>query len=94
MIELLKYLAANLTAKQLIEVAHIISRNPNMIDHETLMHIVDDLEDQSYRDENMEKAVDNAVDRIMENNIDSVGEDATANNTLKSLLKDLDISLN
>ena len=32
MIELLKYLANNLEPEQLLEVAHIVSKNPDMID--------------------------------------------------------------
>ena len=44
MIELLKYLANNLEPEQLLEVAHIVSRNPDMIDQETFLHIVNEVE--------------------------------------------------
>ena len=44
MIELLKYLANNLEPEQLLEVAHIVSRNPQMIDQETFLQIVNEVE--------------------------------------------------
>tara|TARA_R100001463_G_C3504520_1_gene219426 strand:- start:96 stop:431 length:336 start_codon:yes stop_codon:yes gene_type:complete len=43
MIELLKYLANNLGPEQLLEVAHIISKNPEMIDQDTFMEIVNEV---------------------------------------------------
>ena len=42
MIELLKYLANNLEPEQLLEVAHIVSQNPDMIDQETFISIIRD----------------------------------------------------
>ena len=43
MIELLKYLANNLRPEQLLEVAHIISQHPEMIDADTFMEIVNEV---------------------------------------------------
>lgn len=44
MIELLKYLANNLKPEQLLHVAHIISRNPHLIDEETLIEIINEVD--------------------------------------------------
>ena len=44
MIELLKYLANNLGPEQLLEVAHIISKHPEMIDQDTFIEIVNEVE--------------------------------------------------
>jgi hypothetical protein len=44
MIELLIYLANNLKPEQLLEVAHIISQNPQMIDSKAFMEIVNSVE--------------------------------------------------
>tara|TARA_Y100001938_G_C7996766_1_gene382523 strand:- start:85 stop:420 length:336 start_codon:yes stop_codon:yes gene_type:complete len=43
MIELLKYLANNLEPHQLLEVAHIISQHPEMIDSDTFIEIVNEV---------------------------------------------------
>ena len=44
MIELLKYLANNLEPEQLLEVAHIVSKNPDMIDQETFIEMINTVE--------------------------------------------------
>ena len=90
MIELLKYLANNLEPEQLLEVAHIVSRNPDMIDQETFLHIVNAVEgfeiheiDKSQRDD--------LIDRM--NGMDKKAE-IRQNSEIYKLLKDNNISLN
>ena len=87
MIELLKYLANNLGPEQLLEVADILARNPEMIDQESFMQIINDIEgfeiheiDKSQYDE-LEKRF-KEVDEIKNNS------------ALYKLLKDNNISLN
>ena len=45
MIELLKYLANNLEPHQLLEVAHIIAKNPDIITQDEFIEIVNDVND-------------------------------------------------
>ena len=87
MIELLKYLANNLGPEQLLEVAHIVSRNPEMIDQETFLHIVNEVE--GFEMHEIDKSQYDELKERMEE-IDQV----RYNSTLYKLLKDNDISLN
>ena len=87
MIELLKYLANNLEPEQLLEVAHIASKNPQMIDKETFMEIVNAVEGFELHEINKSQH-DHLVDRM--NNIDEI----RVNSELYKLLKDNNISLN
>ena len=87
MIELLKYLANNLGPEQLLEVAHIISQNPEMIDQAEFIEIVNEVNDYELREigasnfKEMEKRL-NDMDQIK------------FNSAIYRLLKDNNISLN
>ena len=87
MIELLKYLANNLRPEQLLEVADILARNPEMIDQESFMQIINDVE--GFEIHEIDKSQYDAMKKRMEE-IDQV----RYNSTLYKLLKDNDISLN
>jgi len=87
MIELLKYLANNLKPEQLLEVAHIISRNPEMIDQEAFLQIVNEVE--HFEMHEIDKSQYDELAKRMEE-IDQI----SYNSTLYKLLKDNDISLN
>ena len=45
MIKLLKYLATNLRKEDLYNLAMFLSDNPDVIDQETLLHIINDVND-------------------------------------------------
>ena len=87
MIELLKYLANNLGPEQLLEVADILARNPEMIDQETFMQIINDVE--GFEIHEIDKSQYDEMKKRMEE-IDQI----SYNSTLYKLLKDNDISLN
>ena len=87
MIELLKYLANNLQPEQLLEVAHIVSRNPQMIDQETFLHIVNEVE--GFEMHEISKSQHDELAKRMQN-IDEINY----NSQLYKLLKDNNISLN
>ena len=87
MIELLIYLANNLKPEQLLEVAHIISQNPQMIDSQAFMEIVNSVEGMEIEEINKSQ-YDEMRKRMKE--IDQI----SYNSTLYKLLKDNDISLN
>jgi translation elongation factor P/translation initiation factor 5A len=87
MIELLKYLANNLKPEQLLEVADILSRNPEMIDQEAFIQMVNEVE--HYEMHEIDKSQYDELKKRMEE-IDEI----RYNSTLYKLLKDNDISLN
>ena len=87
MIELLKYLANNLGPEQLLEVAHIISQNPQMIDSKAFMEIVNSVEGMEI-EEISKSQYDELAKRMRD--IDEIN----ANSQLYKLLKDNNISLN
>ena len=87
MIELLKYLANNLEPEQLLEVADIIARNPEMINPEVFIQMVNDIEGFEMRE--IDKSQYDEMRKRMEE-IDQINY----NSTLHKLLKDNDISLN
>ena len=87
MIELLIYLANNLKPEQLLEVAHIISQNPQMIDSKAFMEIVNSVEGMEI--EEISKSQYDELDKRMKD-IDEIN----ANSQLYKLLKDNNISLN
>ena len=87
MIELLKYLANNLEPEQLLEVAHIISQNPDMIDQETFIEIVNGVNDYEMR------SIGDSEFKEMEKRFNEIDQ-INYNSTLYKLLKDNDISLN
>ena len=87
MIELLIYLANNLKPEQLLEVAHIISQNPDMIDQETFIEIVNGVNDYEMR------SIGDSEFKEMEKRFNEIDQ-INYNSTLYKLLKDNDISLN
>jgi hypothetical protein len=87
MIELLIYLANNLKPEQLLEVAHIISRNPQMIDSQAFMEIVNSVEGMEIEEINKSQ-YDELAKRMRD--IDEIN----SNSQLYKLLKDNNISLN
>ena len=87
MIELLKYLANNLKPEQLLEVAHIISQNPEMIDQEAFISIVNEVNDYEMRE------VGDSEFKEMEKRFNEIDQ-IRSNSTLYKLLKDNNISLN
>ena len=66
MIELLKYLANNLSSEQLLEVAHIIAKNPKMIDPEVFMEIVDEVND--YEKTEQDEDVEITLEQLLKDN--------------------------
>ena len=87
MIELLIYLANNLKPEQLLEVAHIISQNPQMIDSKAFMEIVNSVEGMEI-EEISKSQYDELAKRMRD--IDEIN----SNSQLYKLLKDNNISLN
>tara|TARA_R110001583_G_scaffold749_4_gene6878 strand:- start:3990 stop:4253 length:264 start_codon:yes stop_codon:yes gene_type:complete len=87
MIELLKYLANNLEPEQLLEVAHIISQNPDMIDQETFISIVNEVNDYEMRE------VGDSKFEEMEKRFNEANE-IRARSEMYKILKDNNISLN
>tara|TARA_R100000742_G_C4221894_1_gene45443 strand:+ start:145 stop:408 length:264 start_codon:yes stop_codon:yes gene_type:complete len=87
MIELLKYLANNLNPEQLLEVAHIISQNPEMIDQAAFIEIVNEVNHYEMR------SIDDSDLKEMEKRFNEIDQ-IKYNSQLYKLLKDNDISLN
>jgi hypothetical protein len=86
MIKLLKYLASNLQEKDLYNLAIFMSSNPDIIDQETLLHIiheVDQLERQGIK-------VDHSMYKKMEEHFN----EQDINSEIYKLLKDNNIGLN
>ena len=86
MIKLLKYLATTLEQEQLYELAMFMSNNPDIIDQETLMHIiheVDQVERQGIK-----------VDHSMYEDMKKHFDEADMHSELNKLLKDNNIDLN
>ena len=88
MIELLKYLANNLEPEQLLHVAHIISKNPNMIDQETFMQIINEVDEMEILPIVNDSEYDKLTKRMRD--IDEIN----SNSQLYKLLKDNNIELN
>tara|TARA_R110002020_G_scaffold165825_6_gene353606 strand:+ start:211 stop:492 length:282 start_codon:yes stop_codon:yes gene_type:complete len=93
MIELLKYLANNLEPEQLLKVAHIVSKNPQMIDQETFMEIVNAVEGFELRE--ISEDEHNKLSEFMkhQDKIEKI-EKIKHNSNLYKLLKDNNIGLN
>tara|TARA_Y100000361_G_C10906296_1_gene211638 strand:- start:230 stop:493 length:264 start_codon:yes stop_codon:yes gene_type:complete len=87
MIELLKYLANILSPEQLLEVAHIISKNPDMIDQDTFMEIVNEVNDYEMR------RVSDSEYKEMEKRFNEMDQ-IRFNSEIYKLLKDNNIGLN
>jgi len=87
MIELLKYLANNLGPEQLLEVAHILTKNPEMIDQDTFMQIVNEVNHYEIRE------IDKSQYDELKKRFEEI-DDIRNNSTLYKLLKDNNIGLN
>ena len=87
MIELLKYLANILSPEQLLEVAHIISKNPEMIDQDTFMEIVNEVNDYEMR------RVSDSEYKEMEKRFNEMDQ-IRFNSEIYKILKDNNIGLN
>ena len=86
MIKLLKYLANNLEQEDLYGLAMFLSNNPDIIDQETLLHIineVDQIEKQGIK-----------VDHTMYDDMRKHFDEADKYEELNKLLKDNNIDLN
>ena len=79
MIKLLQFLTQLLKKEQLYELAMFLSDHPDIIDQETLLHIVNEVNGWQNRPEykdieehfkKMDDAANKAVDKILDNNID------------------------
>tara|TARA_R110001592_G_scaffold7094_2_gene40027 strand:- start:49 stop:315 length:267 start_codon:yes stop_codon:yes gene_type:complete len=88
MIELLKYLANTLEPEQLLNVAHIISKNPDMIDQETFMQIVNEVEGMEILPITNESEYDELKERFEK------ADEVRARSEMYKILKDNNISLN
>ncbi len=75
MIKLLQYLAVTLQKEDLYNLAMFLSENPDIIDQETLMHIVDEVDgwnsnNELYREEHNKLIEDKKLkDLLRDNNI-------------------------
>ena len=75
MIKLLQYLAVTLKKEDLYNLAMFLSENPDIIDQETLMHIVDEVDgwnsnNELYREEHNKLIEDKKLkDLLRDNNI-------------------------
>jgi hypothetical protein len=87
MIELLKYLANNLQPEDLLKLAHFLSKNPQIIDQETLLHIINEVDGMEMHE--IDKSQYDKLAKRMKD-IDEINY----NSQLYKLLKDNDISLN
>tara|TARA_R100000995_G_C3465914_1_gene115652 strand:- start:520 stop:783 length:264 start_codon:yes stop_codon:yes gene_type:complete len=87
MIKLLKYLADNLEKEDLYNLAMFLSDNPEVIDMETLMHIINDV--NGFSMDSLPEEINIKLDKIQEHfkEMDQYEE-------LHKLLKDNDIGLN
>ena len=87
MIELLKYLANILEPEELLNIAHIISKNPDMIDQDTFMQIVNDVNDYDMKEigESEFKEIEKRFNEI---------DEIRARSAMYKILKDNNISLN
>ena len=87
MIELLKYLANNLEPEDLLRLAHFLSKNPQIIDQETLLHIINEVDGYEMR------TIGDSKFKEMEKRFNEMDQ-IRANSKLYKLLKDNNISLN
>tara|TARA_A100001201_G_scaffold28117_2_gene30664 strand:- start:573 stop:926 length:354 start_codon:yes stop_codon:yes gene_type:complete len=81
MIKLLKYLTQLLDKNQLYELAMFLGDNKDVIDQETLLHIMNEVNGWQNRPEykdieehfkKMDDAANKAIDRILESDIDGI----------------------
>ena len=87
MIKLLKYLATNLQKEDLYGLAMFLSDNPDVIDQETLMHIINDV--NGFEEVSVPPDIKSKIDKIKEH-----FNEMDAHRELHKLLKDNNIGLN
>ena len=87
MIKLLKYLANNLGPEDLLRLAQFLSKNPQIIDQETLLHIINEVDGYE-----MHKIADSQYDELVKRMKDI--DEINYNSQLYKLLRDNNISLN
>ena len=87
MIKLLKYLATNLEKEDLYNLAMFLSDNPDVIDQETLLHIINEV--NGFEQELIPEEINEKLDKIQEHfkEMDKHAE-------LEKILKNNNIGLN
>ena len=87
MIKLLKYLATNLEKEDLYNLAMFLSDNPDVIDQETLLHIINDV--NGFEITSLPEEINEKLDEIKKH-----FDEMDAHRELHKLLKDKNIGLN
>ena len=87
MIKLLKYLADNLEKEDLYNLAMFLSDNPEVIDMETLMHIINDV--NGFSMDSLPEEINIKLDKIQEH-----FKEMDQHEELHKILKDNNIGLN
>jgi len=87
MIKLLKYLAENLEKEDLYNLAMFLSDNPEVIDMETLMHIINDV--NGFSMDSLPEEINIKLDKIQEH-----FKEMDQHEELHKILKDNNIGLN
>ena len=87
MIKLLKYLAENLQKEDLYNLAMFLSENPDVIDQETLLHIINDVND--FEMHALPQELNEKLDKIQEH-----FKEMDQHEELHRILKDNNIGLN
>ena len=87
MIKLLKYLATNLRKEDLYNLAMFLSDNPDVIDQETLLHIINDVND--FEMQSLPQELNEKLDKIQEH-----FREMDKHEELHRILKDNNIGLN
>ena len=87
MIKLLKYLAENLQKEDLYGLAMFLSDNPDVIDQETLMHIINDVND--FEIKTLPEELNDKLNKIQEH-----FKEMDRHEELHRILKDNNIELN
>ena len=87
MIKLLKYLAENLQKEDLYGLAMFLSNNPDVIDQETLLHIINDVND--FEMESLPEELNEKLDQIQQH-----FKEMDKHEELHRILKNSNIGLN
>ena len=87
MIKLLKYLATNLQKEDLYGLAMFLSDNPDVIDQETLLHIINDV--NGFEEVSVPPDIKSKIDEIKKH-----FDEMDADRELHKILKDNNIELN
>ena len=87
MIKLLKYLAENLQKEDLYGLAMFLSNNPDVIDQETLLHIINDVND--FEMQTLPEELNEKLNKIQEH-----FKEMDQHEELHKILKDNNIGLN